>query len=276
MRRDVPVFDSRPSKSRKKDDLAPFESPRLLIESANDATTQFATLSADFIQNCGAKLVSHFDFETRQRVLSIRLEKRIPSRLRTTAYHIISDLRHALDQAVCDSALELGRKNAKGVYFPFAKNKQDFERQIEVKCKGVHPGIVRFIEKQKPYLGGNDYLWALSRMAGPNKHQKILHMSLQEKLTKIDMTDGRFCRGPAILNIDKWHDEWNQLEIARVGEGGYLNLGLGISVQIVMGEVDVLSGAPAAEVFKQLCGMVEAVVDGIVMKTNHFGTSRKG
>ena len=100
------------------DDLEPFESPKLLFKGAEKSIPSFEQACDSFVKGCRYDVVRHIDPNTRDEVFKLRFRDRIPGELRLAASHILNDLRHALDQAVSDAAVLLGRRDAKGVYFP--------------------------------------------------------------------------------------------------------------------------------------------------------------
>lgn len=103
------------------DDLQPFESPKLLIDGAKTSIIDFKSACDAFIQNCTYDIIDHSDPNTGEKIVKLRFHHRIPPKMRVPASGIVNDLRHSLDQAVCDGAMLLGRPNAKGVYFPLVK-----------------------------------------------------------------------------------------------------------------------------------------------------------
>jgi hypothetical protein len=103
------------------DDLEPFESPKLLIDGAKTSIIDFKSTCDAFIQASTYDVVNHVDPKTGDQIVKLRFHHRVPPKLRVPASGIVNNLRHALDQAVCDGAIKLGRANAKGVYFPLVK-----------------------------------------------------------------------------------------------------------------------------------------------------------
>src|SRR3954454_293120 len=121
------------------DDLGPFESPKLLIEGAKARIAAFDVACRTFLNRCDYDAVERPDHKNGERVVSLRFQKRIQGELRVLASGILNDLRHALDQAVCDSAVELGSPDSSGVYFLIGKEPSDLDREVKNRCKNVHP-----------------------------------------------------------------------------------------------------------------------------------------
>jgi hypothetical protein len=90
-------------------DLHPFESPKLLIDRAKVSIDELEPLCNAFIRNCAYDVISYTDPKTGEHVVKIHFQQRIPPIMRLPASDALNNLRHALDQAVVDGAILLGR-----------------------------------------------------------------------------------------------------------------------------------------------------------------------
>jgi hypothetical protein len=248
------------------DYLEPFESPKLLVDSGKESLAEFETRCADFIKICTYEVVEHVDPKTKEKVVKLRFKHRIPGRLRTLVHHIVSDFRHALDQAVCDGAIQLGRTDGKGVYFPFGRDETDLAAEINKKLRNVHPDLADYVRTLKPYVGENGLLCAICQIAGPNKHQRIARLSLNNPNVVI-RGDGLFATGPFKISVNQWNDLRNELEYARIGPGGHLQIQLEVPIEIVLGTGEAPLTGPAATILRDFAGMVERIVLGIESET---------
>ena len=252
------------------DDLLPFESPKLLIDGAKTSILDFKSECESFIQGCTYDTIVHIDPNTREQVVKCRFHNRVPPKMRVPAYHIVCDLRHALDQAVCDGALVLGRANAKGVYFPFGLTPKNLDDETKVKTKAVNPDLVTFIRGFNAHYGGDDLLYSLSALAGPNKHQRILRISLDSggalfggsgQPWRLTVSSGDK------IGINKWNELRNELEFCRFGPNTHGNIDVSPVVQIVLGTGEPPLSSPAATVLDALASKVESIVLGIEAET---------
>ncbi|MFZ5522799.1 MAG: hypothetical protein ACOY9D_01775 [Pseudomonadota bacterium] len=241
------------------DCFEPFESPLLLISSAKENLTKLEIACKVFVTDCKYTPFLGFDSKADEGILKIRLNDRFPGQIRVLGSSIINDLRHALDQAVCDGAIMLGAPNAKNTYFPFAKDPADFRVKLKDKCRKVRPDLVDFIQKFKPYLGGDDLLWALNRIAGKNKHERIFAISTKNTFHADNINSTGLCK----LNFTRWNDRKNELEIARLGDGGKAEFKGNLTLEVVIGSADVVGGQPAIEVLNAFLGKAESIVLGI-------------
>lgn len=244
------------------DDFALFESPRLLLDGAHRDLRELNAQVARFVPTCTFRSHEHHDPTTGENVFTLRFSARLPPQLRLLASSIVNGLRHSLDQAVCDAAVQLGARatDLNRTYFPFAKDPAQFPNVVRQHCGRVHPDLVKRIELLKPYLGGDDLLWALSSMAGKNKHQRIIHLGIANKVTGLQIHSAA---GPARIRTNGWNEARNALELARVGPGGDVDLSIGTTADVVMGDVPVVGGRPASKVLEELLFKCEAIVADI-------------
>ena len=144
----------------------PFESPKELLNGAKERIAELGSLCQSVSETRDYEILTHIDPKTKEKVIKLRLKRRFPPRIRSTASSIMKEMRIALDQAFCEAAVFLGRKDAKGIYFPFGKDPEDLKRQVERVCKGV---------SFKPYYGGDSdgILWTMSNLAGSTHRTSI-------------------------------------------------------------------------------------------------------
>jgi hypothetical protein len=175
------------------DDLEPFESAKELISGAKENLAHLESLCQPITKVRDYAFVYENDGKTGNKLLSCRFKNvLVTPRLRRLTSTILKELRLALDQAFYDAAVALGRKNAKGIYFPFGKDIKDLRREVERKCRDVNCSLVRYCLKFKPYYGGNPDLWSLSHLAGTT-HRRIVGVQLLDNAT--------FARSIVYMNV---------------------------------------------------------------------------
>ena len=249
----------------------PFESPKLLIAGARDDIESLRVESQTFLDGCFGVPFSYEDPKTRDDVIKYRIAQKIPGRLRVLASNVVNNLRHALDHATNIAAVELGGK-PRG-YFPFAKNATDIDRVIADNCtsKGIPVELVPLLKGFKPYVGGDDLLYALNRIVRPNKHQVVLVMDMDLPLI---VANGVIfsITGPAEAGFIAWDSARQEIEVARIPQhppGGKVELArkakfpLSISVR----DAQVASGQPAPAFLDALASKVEGIVLAIEAET---------
>lgn len=255
------------------DDLALFESPKLLLQGADESISELETGCAAFLATNQYDPVRTFDPNSGDELVKYRFRNRIPGRLRLLAYRIVNDLRHALDQALCDAAIALGRPHGKRLYFPFGRDADNLELRIASDCKGVDGRLLDFIRALKPHE--DKLLHALSVIAGPNKHQRTLRIALDAKGLILDGSLPLSMAGPLqiVAGADaKWNDLRNELLVLRIKPGGSVAAHDAIkpALQIAIGEGKEPLGGPAAAVLRQLMHRVESVVLGLETETGRL------
>jgi len=253
------------------DDLEPFESPKLLIDGAKASIVDFKASCDAFIQGCTYDIVDHLDPNSGDKIVKLRFHHRVPPKMRVPASGVVNDLRHALDQAVCDAAMLLGRPNAKGVYFPFGQTPKNLDDEVAARCKNVDTQLVTFLRAFNSHYGGDDLLYALGSLAGPNKHQRVLRISLGSGGTQIGGGGQPWAlhagAGGFSIGMNKWNELRNELEFARFGKGTTGNIDARPVLQIVLGTGEPPLSDPAPTVLDALASKVESIVLGIEAET---------
>ena len=159
----------------------PFESPKELLNGAKERIAELETFVQSVSQTRDYEIITHTDPNSREKVVKLRLKHKFPPKIRSMASSILKELRLALDQAFCEAAQELGRKDAKGIYFPFGKDPENIEREIEKRCRGVDRRLIDYCLTFKPYYGGDSdgVLWSMSSLAG-STHQTSVGVGYQD------------------------------------------------------------------------------------------------
>jgi hypothetical protein len=243
-----------------------FESPRLLLGSARHDTTDFDSRARAFLAGCFGVRFTQVDSKSGEQVVKYQIGQKIPGRLRVLASHVVNDLRHSLDQAVNCAAVELGGKRSN--YFPFAKDALDIDRVIKDNCKTVPAALKAILKGFQPYGGGDDVLYSLNRIAGPNKHQLVVRMDFD--LTHIMANDfAREVRGPAEVGFFEWDSAKQEIEVARIGPGGHIMCAdrARFPLSITLGHRQATDGQPATAFLSGLTSKVEGILRMIEAET---------
>lgn len=252
-----------------------FESPRLLLESARHEAAEFDSRARAFLDGCFGVRFTQMDPKSGEQVVKYRVAQKIPSRLRVLASHVVNDLRHSLDQAVNCATIELGGTKPNN-YFPFSKSKLDIDRVIKDNCKTVPAALKPILKGFQPYGGGDDLLYSLNLIAGPNKHQLVVRMNLD--LTHIVANDLMSeVRGPAEAGFIRWDSARQEIEIARIGPGGHVKCAdqAKFPLSITLGHRQATGSEPEATAFlSALVGKVEGILSVIEAETANLKLAR--
>lgn len=251
--------------------LANFESARVLIDAGTEAIDSFATNCSLFLQDSRYEIVRSKEAVTGDILLSYRFQNKMPPRLREAAGSIVVNFRNALDHAVCDAAVILGRSNKKGLHFPFCRLPDGINRRIKDACGGVRAELVQILRDTRPYQGGDDLLYLVNDLANRHKHQTLLDISLDPEGWILDGSKMSEMRGPISLGSLKWVQQRNELIFLRVGPGGSMGGDFDLyakpAFRIVFREEAVKVAGDAAEVLRKLSQKVSEIVDVIETAT---------
>jgi hypothetical protein len=247
----------------------PFESPKELLNGAKERIAELESLVETVSKACEYEIITHTDPKTREKVVKLRLKHRFPPKIRNLASSILKELRLALDQAFCESAVALGRKNAKGIYFPFGRDPENLKDEVKRKCVNVDQRLIDYCLTFKPHYGAdsNGVLWSMSSLAG-STHQTSIGAGYQDTTSFGEAIVQ--ATGPLQIIINKWNDLHNELEVARLTPGSELHLkdNFTLRLQIVFaGRSHALSYRPLVPSLYQLLGIVQGIVLGIEAET---------
>ncbi|MFZ3033235.1 MAG: hypothetical protein WA138_04415, partial [Parvibaculum sp.] len=76
------------------------------------------------------------------------------------------------------------------------------------------------------------------------------------------------------VGINKWNDMRNELEFARIGQGGYVQMDFAIPLQIIVATAEAVAGHEALPLFNTLTGKVEGIVLGLEAETARILSAR--
>lgn len=261
------------------DNLEPFESAETLIQAGNDGIEKFEIDARTFLSECSYSLVRKTEPRTGNQVLKFVFDRRVPPRLRHQAGSIINDLRHALDHGFADAAILLGRRDAKGIYFPFCKSANEIDQQIRNVCKGVDAELCDFAKNFQPYLGGDDLLYVITSLAGANKHQRILRISYNADGFILDGDKLSAMVGPFELGLKEWNEIRNEITFARIMPGGYIGDDIkdyftpDLTVVLGDGKAPLIDPAPA--VLRVFASKVDSIIMGLKAEVARILESRQ-
>ena len=248
----------------------PFESPKLLLARAKENAAEFKGRIEAYGQSQPWEVFDDPDLKTGEHVVKARLIRPLPADVRPVFSDAVNNLRHALDQAVNSAALEI-RGGKADCYFPFGIDAANFALIYKSKRYGPIPMELRpLLDGLKPYAGGDDLLYALNRISGPNKHQAIL--TAQPVATGMQNFTGVVSGNVGIGG--GWDSAKNELELARLGPGAQLNVNFQVTMAITIGGGNPASGQPVLGFLDALSGKAEGIINAIEAETARIIRSR--
>ena len=116
----------------------------------------------------------------------------------------------------------------------------------------------------QPYKGGDDLLWALTRLTGVNKHQMLTAMPAGVDSIALHAML-LFGKGQGAFR-PSWDSRNNILTYAKTPIGTDLKYDLEISFHIAFGEVEIVGGSPAIPVLREIAAKVAAITHMIELE----------
>jgi hypothetical protein len=251
----------------------PFEEPKLLLDGARENIQELEARGQAFVESCRGVPIVDLDAKTDEKVLKYRITRKVPGRLRVVASNALNNLRHSLDQAVNSASVELGSRKRNN-YFPFAKDAGEIDGVIRRNCPTVPSGLIRLLKAFQPYGGGDDLLYTMSRMSGPNKHQLVLKLDLNLPYLSMyldELASFRFS-GPFKVGYMGWDSAKQELEFARVRADAAFEYrdDLHLPLLISLADSQTASGEPAAAFLNTLAGKVDRIIQAIEAETGRL------
>lgn len=235
----------------------PFYSSKLSIERGKHHAGEFTEHLTAFTDSNPHAFVIEVDPDTGEDLHKIKLIKPMPIEIEGLALDAASNFRNALDQAMFAIV-------GKMTYFPFGINEADFEKNVTGKSKKSVPvEVINLIRRFKPYLGGNDPLWALNKIGNTNKHGVVVPMATN--LTSYTFGDLEIEPGSGPIFIGGnpgWDFEKNEMIVNRFAAGAKYKITANprISFFIGMHGIPVVEGQEVVTVLNYFSSIVESIV----------------
>lgn len=83
----------------------------------------------------------------------------------------LSNLRHSLDNAVCEAGTLSGATDLRNTYFHVAGSEVEWDKSFKGRTKAAPPAVIAVNRAWMPWADGNELLYALSRLVVADKHQ---------------------------------------------------------------------------------------------------------
>jgi hypothetical protein len=251
----------------------PFDSPKSLINHTKEDFSDLVTICKTAFQNGGYAHIIDREPETGHKRYKIKFTGSIPSRARYVANNILINLRHALDQALVASIETITRTKAGRVYFPIANSPADLKGRLRNIPEALHPILTSFepYPRGSGYVGGNDFLCAVTKVVGPNKHQITLSPSL-------DMGPGfgidtlRETGKVFKMNLPPVWDMANgEMILATVADDCDLHYDFKVAFQIAFGDAGPMFRQPVIPVLHKFTAIVERIILALEAETRRIG-----
>lgn len=248
----------------------PFEGPRLKIERAKKHVADFRAAHKSLEGLNLIRVIPKIDPETRHFRTTLELTEPLPGELRLTAADALYNLRSALDQAVCRSAVLAG-KSPKETYFPHGKDIEGFDAALAAKCRKVPETARSAIASLQPYHGGNGYLFrVLHDLNMVDKHSDLLALGMTVTRAEVRQGDGFQGFKPEGELWQRRKDQFERLgEVPAVVAMNQVHHQFKVSLTVTFRDVEIMKNEPAAHVLDSFVEHVVQAVDVIEKASGH-------
>lgn len=211
----------------------------------------------------------------------------VPLAIGDALHNLRSALDHTAYQIVLKSTNGKGPPVKKGgpfqnIYFPIVESEDRLKEAFDKRMAGAPVDVWKILGDIKPYKGGNDPLWRLSRLNNIDKHRLLLTSGSLSggfnvgpqiaKMLHLDLR--RLEAGGDLHSMNLYVRPANNLFPLKVGDvlfksepNAELDPKLQLSIRIAFGEPDVLDGG---EIVPNLKTMADAVEDCIERLADHL------
>jgi len=210
-----------------------------------------------------------------RRVLKVRLVDPVSDDLlRIVAEHVYH-LRSSLDQLAVVLARLNGATTTTGIYFPFAGDAAEFASAgTQRKTSKLNAADVELIWALKPYRGGDNALWGLSRLSNVDKHIELIPVANgphSVTVTHVEFFAGTIGFGIGVGAIPGAVEPLNSgVTVADVGPDGTFGFTEQSQVQleadVVFGDVEVFKGLSVTVTLFDLTQQIEKIVGKFVAR----------
>lgn len=246
----------------------PFESPRFLVQQTKENLLEFKELCAVLFNGEGHSHVVDVDPTTGDKTYKVKFNKPIPGKARYIAGAALNDLKHALDQAMCDVIkVTTDLRDVKDIYFPFGTHPNDLAARV-ARFQDLPQEIVSLLNgfesypTGKGYSGGDNLLADFSKVVGTNKHQVTCNIRCSIPEFRADSIIGygliRELRMPP-----RWDMANNELIVGIAGPSAHLKYDFEMAVEVVFTNAGVLTGTPVEPVIGALIDRVDKIVSDL-------------
>lgn len=236
------------------------KSAREILSEATAQIDVFERQVVEFFNSQPYQRVIEHNAKTRVDTHKIKLVREIPGQFRTSARHIASDIRSSLDHIGYAAAIATGKSNPRRTYFPFARSASEENNIKNSNCADFPEDIFKVFWSFKPYLGGDDTLWALNEIANCNKHRTIVpigHGLAGGQIITNFRCDG-MCYEMAFPPF--WDRERNEAILCIVDSCANTSYSIQLGFDICFGDINVLNRHPVIPVLKYLRDIADKII----------------
>ena len=200
----------------------------------------------------------------------VKLLKPIPMEISCIAFDAAIHLRAALDQACFEVAATAVPGAGNFAHFPFGDTRANAMTRRKGKSKEIPPTIFDLIvDRCQPYLGGDDFLWALNNLCNTHKHERVIFAC-----AGAGNVSGRW--GPNKLIGDRfvppaWDRAKNEMVVGVVPSGQKLNYNLNFVPFVALNEAEKIARLHAPIALREMTARVQNAIGVIESEARRLG-----
>jgi hypothetical protein len=114
------------------------------------------------------------DPQTQEFVISITMFDELPTDLEAIVGDVLGNLRSALNLLIADMVRANGQAVSRQNAFPSAASHSNYKREAPRRLENISDKARHFINRLRPYTGGNSLFWQLAELRNTDEHQYIM------------------------------------------------------------------------------------------------------
>jgi hypothetical protein len=253
-----------------------FLGAKLKIERAKGHISNLEEAIKAFFAREPYAILDQVDPKSGETIYRVQVKECVPIEFSAALGDIVHNLRSALDLLLCDLVRAAGNTVERRHGFPIFPSVKDYRAGAKGKISGVSPATERFIDRLKPYDGGNTSLFNLHRLDILDKHQGIVPVATGSVQIAVNFImpgmfigqDGSFRIGgggrPLASGwgtpegVPKWIKITDNVEVYRAPRGFPHEFKIAVAVSFDQGQI--AEGEPVVDTLKQYADLVEHLI----------------
>jgi hypothetical protein len=246
----------------------PFESSRRKIARAEEHFTDLQQRIVEFTRlNPYERVIEPHPERPDHVVHKIKLTQALPQSLADITGDIVQNLRNALDNAGYAVAVACGCKDPKYSAFPFAGSVAQMANALG-RSKDLPQPIQSLFVGFQPYLGGDDFLWALNEMCVADKHKMLIPIGTGILRSGASVCGTGFFSMP---NPHVWDRSRNEMPLITLGPGAEFEYQFDFHLFVAISNIKIVDGKPVVNVIQRIGSKVERILAAIEMESRRLG-----
>lgn len=246
-----------------------------------------------FLASQPTTIIQRIDNQTGNKHFQLKYVRPFPREIARYTGYALYDLRSALEHVAVTAARKYGCVDLRHVNFPFASSERNLREILfigrgkrEALQKFIGTEFAKFIADEKPYKGGNDFLWDLGRISNHDRHVEVIPISALasvsafRNISAFGGPDGRDRPGTAGLVFDNPGNLEHGITVSIGGPDAMFILhdedepNIDIPTEIQFRNTETFDGQPVFETLHRAHKLVTDIIDRARIVLNLPATAR--